>query len=102
MMIVTRQPTPDKERIMGIFWNSSIRQPGRIEGDSRSWTDDGVPLSYRVLYCHDSQEWTAHFEGALVRRGTLPQCLSACEAADITGIFVDHPDMPKQIAPEST
>lgn len=81
---------------MNILWRQCF-EPTRIQGDSISWTDDEMPLSYVVTYCTEAQEWNVYFEGALVCCGSLEQCLVACEKADETGIFEDHPDLSEEM-----
>lgn len=54
-------------------WNDS---GSRLEANSR-FHDDGFALYYRVQ--EDSEDvWLATFEGAVVSRGSLTECLVAC------------------------
>ena len=75
---------------MFIDWKYDGNRPLGLRGDSNSWTDHGDPLPYVLEYCRDLENWGATFEGSLVCRGTLAQCMAACEAADRDGVFGVH------------
>ena len=76
-----------------IEWTQNPEEhPFRLEGNSNAWTDQGSPLPYVLTFCQESRNWSAAFEGSLVCRGTLQECMAACEAADHDGIFEAHPD----------
>lgn len=51
-----------------------------IAANSGVWQDGGAALTYWVTYSPTHLEWVAEFEGTTLHRGTLPECLGACEA----------------------
>jgi len=69
-----------------IHWNNDDK-PVELKGASRSWTDDGAPLFYKLSLCPGRQVWTARFEGSVIADGPLQNCMAACEDADRTGEF---------------
>lgn len=77
---------------MVIAWSIGIN-PLAIRGLSNTWTDGGSPLPYTIQYFAGRHTWTARFESHLVCRGTLQQCMAACEAADRDGVVEAHPGM---------
>lgn len=76
---------------MTIVWNNDDK-PVTIKGRSKVWTDDGDPLSYVIRYCPGQCAWSARFEGAELRRGTLQECMAACELADNEALVRVVPD----------
>lgn len=78
---------------MYIEWTFGIERPNELRGLSNSWTDHGDPLPYVLKFCPSLDNWGVTFEDSLVCRGTLQQCIAACEAADRDGVFEAHPDM---------
>lgn len=62
-------------------WHNGDK-PVEIRGGSKVYTDEGGPLPYVIRYCPGQRVWWAEFECTELARGTLSDCIAACEVAE--------------------